>query len=578
MSDKYQIIDEVARRRGFFWPAFEIYGGMSGFIDLGPLGTLMRRKIEELWLQIFVKRHGFVEISSPVLTPEKIFRASGHLDHFKDPMVECSRCRRRYRADHLLAETVGMATESMSLRDIDDAVVKNAVKCAECGGKLSESQFFTTMFQTVIGPYSESVGFGRPEAAQGMFIDFKRVYEVCREKLPMAIAQIGTVLRNEISPRQGPIRLREFRIMEFELFFDPEESQCEYLSKVEGLVIPIVPIENRLKGKEEAISLSVGEAVRKKVIANEWLAYVMALSWELLSKLGIAGDLQRFHEKLPNERAHYSKQTFDHEVKLDRWGWVEMAGHAYRSDYDLRSHTQFSGQDLSVFRTSTSTIDHVRKTVVPIIPALRQTFKDELKENLELIRKANPDEVEKALNEKGYLIVGGVRIGPEHIRVELKQVKESGRRVIPHVVEPSFGVERLVYATLEHSYSTHGERIVMKIPPSVSPYQTIVLPLITKNGLPELAQSIYWRLLEDGWDVDYDEKGSIGRRYARADEIGTPLAITVDYQSLKDDTVTLRERDSWKQIRAPIRDVPTLLVRYVKDRMPFVSLGDPIVG
>lgn len=202
--DKYELLAETAKRRGFFWPSFEIYGGVSGFIDYGPLGIGLRRKIEEKWRDFFIRREGLLELDTPIIVPERVFEASGHVEHFKDPVVECVACKRSYRADHLLKEKTSINAEALSLDEMDREIRKNFLRCPECGGELSKPKKLGTMFKTTIGPYVESAAYGRPETAQGIFIDFKRLYEIGRERLPLGIAQIGRSLRNEVSPRQGP--------------------------------------------------------------------------------------------------------------------------------------------------------------------------------------------------------------------------------------------------------------------------------------------------------------------------------------------------------------------------------------
>ncbi|MBO0887740.1 glycine--tRNA ligase, partial [Candidatus Bathyarchaeota archaeon] len=316
LKDRYKLLSEIARRRGFFWPSFEIYGGLSGFLDLGPLGTGLKREIEDTWREFFLRRHGFVEISTPIITPHRVLEASGHVENFKDPMTECTNCHRRFRADQLIKESTGEETEGLNLEQLATLLAK--VKCPECGGVLGAPQYFLTMFKTSIGPYGEDPAYGRPEAAQGIFVDFRRVYEVMREKMPLGIAQVGTVLRNEISPRQGPIRLREFTIMDFELFFDPAEPHCPYLDEVKREQLSIVTEEDRKKMELTTTHVTAGDASRKGMIRSEWGAYFMAQSKLFLTQLGIKPSNQRFFEKLVSERAHYSAQTFDHEVKLDR--------------------------------------------------------------------------------------------------------------------------------------------------------------------------------------------------------------------------------------------------------------------
>src|SRR5438132_1785876 len=372
LRDKHRVLAELARRSGFFWGSFEIKGGVSGFIDLGPLGTSLKREIEDTWREFFLKRHGFVEISTPIITPERVLEASGHVKNFKDPMTECTNCHRRFRADQLLKESTGTETEGLDLEQL--SVLLRQVKCPECGGILGSPQYFVTMFKTNIGPYGEDPAYTRPEAAQGIFVDFHRVLEVMREKFPLDIAQVGTVLRNEISPRQGPIRLREFTIMDFEIFFDPEKPECPYLDEVKADRLFIVTEDTRKKGRTETTRITTAEALEKRLVKSPWMAYFMAQSTRFLSHLGINLQSQRFFEKLSSERAHYSAQTFDHEVKLDRWGWVEVAGFAYRTDYDIRKHMQATGADLRVFKPYDSPIEKTVRVVKPNHDKIRKQF------------------------------------------------------------------------------------------------------------------------------------------------------------------------------------------------------------
>ena len=577
-QDKYEMLEETARRRGFFWPSFEIYGGASGFIDFGPVGAGLKRKIEEKWRDFFIRKQHLTEIVTPIVMPSKIFEASGHVAHFKDPMVECIKCKRRYRADHILRESVPVEVESLTLDELGQKIRDTTVRCPECGGEFSKPEYFQTMFATTIGPYSEAVGYCRPEAAQGMFINFRRLLEIAREKLPLGVAQIGKALRNEISPRQGPIRLREFTIMEFEFFFDPEKKNCDQLKSVASERIRIVPAELRLRGVEEPLDLTVADCLRRGYILNKWMAYFMALSKRFVTELGIPSDNQRFHEKLPKERAHYSAQTYDHEVLLERWGWTELAGHAYRTDYDLLVHSKYSGVDIRVFEKYEEPVRKKLKVLRPVASAVRRTFEQRTQEILELIRKANLNEVEKGFSEQGYYQFGDLRILPEHVEITLEEVVETGRRFIPHVVEPSFGAERLVYAALEYAYTRIKDRTVLRIPRDLAPIQGVVLPLVSRDGLPEFAERIYENLTAQHFDVEYDEAGSIGRRYARADEVGVPLAITVDYHTKDDETVTLRDRDSWRQVRVKINDLPDVMKRYLSSNISLEALGTSLTS
>lgn len=562
--DLYDRVLELSRRRGFFWPSFEIYGGVGGFIDFGPLGAKMMWKLKNHWRDFFVRLEGLLEIITPVITPSRVFEASGHVEHFRDPMVTCLSCEKKFRADQLLEEVVGKRFEGKPLETIDFFIAEKNVRCPECGGKLSRSEFFTTMFRTTIGPYSEEVAYGRPEAAQGMFLDFKRVYETARERFPLGIAQIGRAMRNEISPRQGPIRLREFTIMEFEFFFDPENPMCEKLPSIENLEINLLPSLVREKGVEEPVKITLRKAVEEGFITSEWLAYFMGKSVKFLEQLGIEPDDQRFEEKLPTERAHYSLQTFDQQVKLDRWGWTEVAGFAYRGDYDLKRHALYSKVDMRIFKGYEQPVEKVIRSIHPVEGEMIKLFGERAKLVLEKLREAEPEEVYSQLGRQGFFKLGEFTIPASCFLREEKRVKETGARFIPHVVEPSFGAERLLYAILEKAYSVKEGRVVLQLPSFLSPYDVAVFPLVSKNGLNDYSYKLSQQLLYQGFDVFYDEKGSIGRRYARADEAGIPAAITVDYQTMQDDTVTVRDRDSWSQIRVDVKRLDSYLTELLK--------------
>lgn len=578
--DKYELLSDLAKRRGFFWPSFEIYGGVSGYLDLGPLGARMKRRIEDLWLQLFVYQHGFATISSPVITPERVFIASGHVEHFKDLMVTCKDCHRHFKADHAITEAMPGRTdipvEAMSQQEVDSFISENSIRCPECGGPLGAAEHFSTMFRTNIGPYGDVAGYARPEAAQGMFVDFKRVFETSREKLPLGIAQIGTVMRNEISPRQGPIRLREFTIMELEFFFDPEDSRCNYMDRVKDVELPLFLVRDREKDQPKTTRVLASESVRQGFVKNEWSAYFMALSLRFANSLGIPQDKQRFEEKLPAERAHYSAQTFDHQVWLERWGWVEIAGHSYRTDFDLSSHIKGAGVDLSIFKPYQTPIEKQTTVIVPIESILGPLLREKSGAVMEALRAADSDEVRKSFKEIGHFEIQGFRVLPSHVRFEHRTVRETGRRVIPHVVEPSYGVERIVYSTLEYAYSRVKDRVVLKVPPDLAPLQVMVFPLMAKDGLAEVASGIANFLAESGFSVEYDDSGTIGRRYARADEIGVPISITIDYETQKTNTVTLRDRDTWGQVRVRWKDIPINLPAFLKGSRAFSDLGKAV--
>jgi glycyl-tRNA synthetase len=508
-KDKYEIISEMAKRRGYFWPSYEIYGGVSGFLTFGPLGSLLKKRLEEKFRRFYLQPLAILEIETSVIMPGNVLEASGHVENFMEPTVECVKCKRKFRADHLLQEFGEMTdteTEKLSLQNFVDELKSRKIRCPECGGDFNKAEQFMTMFTTTIGPYSDSVGYGRPEAAQGIFVEFKRIFESVRSRLPLGVAQIGHALRNEISPRQGPVRLREFTIIDIEFFFDPEDKKCLIINEVEDETLCLVLAENKLKDITEPITLTIKEALSKGIIKEEWQAYFMALAKRFLVEIGVPEEKQRFIEKLDYERAHYSMQGFDQEVYLERWGWTEVSGHNYRTDYDLSRHMKASGVELTAFKES----------------------------------------------------------------------EDGGRRFVPHVIEPSFGLDRLVYVALEYAYTRENKRTILNLSRDLAPIQMNVFPLVNKDGLLEKADEVYHLLVNEGFTVDWDSSGSIGRRYARADEVGTPLGITIDYQTLEDGTVTLRDRDSWKQVRTNLSDLPCLLHDYFSNILNFEDLGELI--
>jgi glycyl-tRNA synthetase len=577
--DKFTLINELARRRGFFWQSYEIYGGASGFATYGYLGTRLKQNIERKLRELFVYKLGIMEIESPIITPEKVFEASGHIDHFKEPMVECSKCKKRFRADHLLRDVAKISeseTEKLSLAQLKETIEKQKIRCPECGGNFSEPKLFLTMFKTSIGPYSDAVGYGRPEAAQGIFVEFRRLYEMAREKLPFGAMQIGRALRNEISPRQGLVRLREFTIGDLEFFFDPEEPNCYLLKNVENETFRLLLARDRTKGSEEPTEVTVKQALKKDYIKSEWQAVFMALEKKLLVDLGVPAEKQRFIEKHSWERAHYSSQTFDQEVLVERWGWLEVNACACRTDYDLKRHSEFSGQDMHVFKEYEKPIEKEQIAIKPVMAKLGPAFKKEAARVAEMLSKTNPEELEAALKKNGYFMLDKYRILPEHVDIKHEKIIERGRRFIPYVVEPTFGSDRLFYVAFEYAHRIKDDRTLLSFPRDVAPIQIGIYPLVSKDGLPEKALEAHRMLLNEGFVAEYDDAGSIGRRYARADEVGIPLGMTVDYDTLNDETVTIRDRDTWKQVRNRIEKLPELLHRYFRWRLNFEELGTPI--
>jgi glycyl-tRNA synthetase len=298
----------------------------------------------------------------------------------------------------------------------------------------------------------------------------------------------------------------------------------------------------------------------------------------LLIDLDVPAEKQRFIEKLPWERAHYALQSFDQEIYVERWGWVEVSGHAYRTDYDLKRHMRFSGMDMRVFKEYEKPVEREKTVVKPLMARLGPVFKEDAAKVAEMLSEADPKEVEVSIEKNGCYMLGKYKVLPEYVEIARQKIKERGKRFIPHVVEPSFGSDRLVHVALEYAYRVKDGRAILSFPRDIAPIQVGVYPLVGKDGLPEKALQVYETLINEGFIVEFDEAGSIGRRYARADEVGIPLGITVDYETLKDNTVTIRDRDSWKQVRSRVEELPELLRKFFCWKANFEGLGELFEG
>jgi len=574
-EDIYDKVVELARRRGFFWPSYEIYGGVAGFYDIGPYGFALKKKIIEAWRRFFIFQHQdyVVEIETPVMAPSIVFEASGHVESFTDPIVRCKKCGRIYRADHLVEEVLKINAEGMSPQELTAKIRENNVRCPVCGGELSDVTTFNLLFKTQIGPYEGSVGYLRPELAQGMFTSFKRTFESLRGRLPLGIAQVGRVARNEISPRQGMIRLRDFTIMELEFFFDPKSQECPNLEKVMDRRLRLRKYEDRVAGKGP-MEVTVSEAISRGLVIHPCMAYWMVLGLEFLSYLGIPRDEPFFEEKGPHERAHYATQVFDLMVRTSRWGWVEVAGFAYRGDYDLSRHMKFSGQDLQVFEPYKEPIVVKSKKIIVDKSFLGRTFKERAPELMAALSSMDPEDVERQINSKGSVTVAGVEVPAVAVKVIETEEKISGRKFIPHVVEPSFGTDRILYVVLERSYREKEGRVVLSLPRHLAPVDAAVFPLVEGDErLSREALRLRDLLVSEGFTVIYDDVGSIGKRYARVDELGVPAAFTVDYRTLEDGTVTMRDRDTWEQVRLKLEEAPGALRKFIYNQADIKSLG-----
>ncbi len=571
MSDVFDNVMDLAKRRGFVWPTTECYGSVAGFIDYGPLGTLVKRRIEDLWRQFYVISEGYYEIECPTIGQEAMYIASGHVKGFSDKMCQCPACHEYLRADHV-AEAHHIAhAATLSCEELAEQI--RTLPCPSCNEILGPVEVFTfnLMFQTTIGPGSQRKGYLRPETAQGIFVDFGRLLRFYRDKLPFGTVQIGKSYRNEISPRQGMIRLREFTQAEAEIFVHPDMKNHPRFERYAAYAFPLLSAEQQQAGLEAKI-YSMKDAVANGVVANEYVAYYLALTHELLVTIGVNRDRLRFRQHLPDERAHYAEDCWDAEIFSERFGWVETVGIADRTDYDLRAHADLSGDSFTAYVPYDEPRREVRRVISANMGVLGPKYRGKAKAIADALQEGTPGEGGTTV------VVDGEKI---FVPADLYEVKEEevevrGTEVRPHVIEPSYGIDRMIYAVLEHAYheeEVDGEiRRVMRFPPWIAPVQVAVFPLMARDGLDDMAQEITRTLQMQGILAEYDDSGAIGRRYRRQDEIGTPFAVTIDYDSLQDQTVTLRDRDSMRQIRVGKDQLPELIPALIKGKRTFSSL------
>ncbi len=427
-------IVSLCKRRGFVYPGSEIYGGLSNSWDFGPAGTELKKNIKDLWWKTFVRDRGdILGLDSAIIMNPKVWEASGHVSGFSDPLVECKSCHNRLRADHVNVNS----------------------ECPECGKKnWSETKNFNLLMKTYLGSVedSKSVAYLRGETAQAMFVDLKNILTSNPKKLPFGVAQTGKAFRNEITTGNFLFRLREFEQMEIEYFIAKPKTDKDWQTHFEHW--------------------------RKEI-------------WKWFDLVGIDSKKVHEHEIPDGERAHYSKRTIDFEFDYP-FGQKELYGLAYRTDYDLKQHQKFSGQDLS-------------------------------------------------------------HIDPE-----------TGEKFIPHVIEPTWGLDRTFLAVLLSAYVEDNKRVILKLKPQLAPYQVAVFPLVrNKPEIISKAREVFFHLKSKSISCVWDDRGNIGKRYYAQDEIGTPWCVTVDYATLADDTVTVRDRDSAVQTRIAI----SKLVDYIESKL-----------
>ncbi|KAI0510584.1 hypothetical protein KFK09_011191 [Dendrobium nobile] len=542
-----QAVVNTLERRLFYIPSFKIYRGVAGLYDYGPPGCAVKSNVLSLWRQHFVLEENMLEVDCPCVTPEIVLKASGHVDKFTDLMVKDEKTGSCYRADHLLKDfckeklekdstlpSVKVAELKHILAVLDDLSAEElGAKLKEYGitapdtkNPLSDPYPFNLMFQTSIGP-------------------------------------------SGLSPGQGLLRVREFTLAEIEHFVDPEDKSHPKFVDVADLEFLMFPRELQLSG-ESAKLIDLGEAVRKGTINNETLGYFIGRVYLFLTRLGIDKERLRFRQHLPNEMAHYAADCWDAEIECS-YGWIECVGIADRSAYDLRAHTDKSGVSLVAHETYPEPREVEKLVITPSKKELGLAFKGNQKmvvEALEALNQAEALEIKAALESKGEIefevctLGKSVMIKKNMVSISMEKKKEHQRVFTPSVIEPSFGIGRIIYCLFEHSFYTRPSKSddeqlnVFRFPPLVAPIKCTVFPLIKSQQFDEVAKIIARSLRSAGISHIIDITGtSIGKRYARTDEIGVPFAITVDSTS----SVTIRERDSKEQIRVSIDEVASVV-------------------
>ena len=486
--------------RGFFWgPSPEIYGGFAGFYTYGPMGKLLKNKIENNVRKIF-QSHDFWELETPIILPNIVWKASGHLETFADRIISCSKCEAVFRADKVVEDVLDKSVDHYSDQQLLNAISENNIRCSSCKGVFKyEIKKQSLMMKTSVAGEPASL---RPETATVTYLPFKRYYKFFRGKLPLGVFQIGKAFRNEISPRQHVIRGREFTQAEAQIFIDPEKkNDWEKFEGIKKDKLPFWSWQSQEENKKPSL-LTVEGAVRKGLVKNKSYVWCIWLAYNQFISMGIPSENIRLRQHNPDEKAFYADDAWDIEVRLRSFGWTECCGIHDRTDYDLTQHSNFSKTNLSA-------------------------------------------------------------------------VREDGSKVMPHILEIAFGIDRPTLALLDIFYEKKEKekgKTLLNIPYKLAPVEVMVFPLIKKPSLLKLAQKVK-KDLEDSFVVTYDEAGSIGKRYLRSTELGVPYCLTVDFDSIKKKDVTVRDRNTAKQIRVKIKDLKDVLEKLLNEEIKFIKAG-----
>jgi glycyl-tRNA synthetase len=605
-------LDTCMVRRMFVVPSFEIYGGVRGFYTYGPPGCAVKANLISMWRQHFVLEEKMQEIECTNLMPHAVLAASGHVERFCDLMVKDTANGDCYRADKLLEEHIekllgdgsGRSSEETlelehTARQADaygpsemDEIFKKLGIVSPLGNPFSEAFPFNLMFKSTIGPEGTMDGYLRPETAQGIFINFNRLLDCNYGKMPFAAAQIGQAYRNEIAPRNGLLRVREFCQAEIEHFVHPEMMDHPKFHTVAGDKLALFPKGNQLGNGRIEKNITLEEAVDKGIVDNQTLAYFMGRCAAFLLKAGIKPQYLRFRQHLDTEMAHYAKDCWDAEI-LTSFGWTECVGVAYRGCYDIECH--MAATNKKMVATYVYPDGPREKTVVNmkiVRKEIGKAFKKQSKPVQEALAALSQD-FGKALEFEAKLAADGsasldTSDGPMTVLRNMVSFTEVTKKVneekyTPSVVEPSFGIGRILYALMEQAFDSgvggDAARTVFRFNPTIAPIKCGVLPLSANKLFSPTVQMLSTALTKLGMENKVDESSTaVGRRYARMDEIGVPFVVTVDFNTIghkdikKDDCVTIRERDSTNQTRVPLLKAPGLINALVKGHITFEEL------
>lgn len=614
-----EALESVLKRRFFFAPSFEIYGGVSGLYDYGPPGCALQANIIDTWRKHFVLEEDMLEVDCTMLTPFEVLKTSGHVDKFADWMCKDTKTGEIFRADHLVEEVIesrlkgdkearGIVEEVVEEEDdqkkkrkkkvkeikaikLDDEVVeeyetilakidgysgpelgqlmiKYNIGNPATGDKLEQPVEFNLMFETAIGPSGQLKGYLRPETAQGQFLNFNKLLDFNNEKMPFASASIGKSFRNEISPRSGLLRVREFLMAEIEHFVDPNNKVHSNFDAVKDIKISLLSKEVQQEGKTDILKISIGDAVNQGIIDNQTLGYFIGRIYLFLMKIGINEDKLRFRQHMSNEMAHYAQDCWDAELQTS-YGWIECVGCADRSAYDLSVHAAKTKEKLTVREALKEPVtveefecEIEKKKFGPLFrkdaPKVEEWLTSRTQCDLEKLAQELESKC-KISTKIPNTTLETIEIPNDLVKIEKKKKTVHVREYTPNVIEPSFGIGRIIYAVFEHSFWARPEdsaRVVLSFPPLVAPTKVLVVPLMNNKELQEATKKVKSTLRSKQIPFKVDDSGaSIGKRYARNDELGTPFGITVDYDTIADGSVTLRDRDTTNQVRGSLEDV-----------------------